>query len=210
MKILLKEDVEKLGVAGDVVTVADGYARNYLIPKNLALKATPGQVKQVDVIRRQAQRKRDRLAAEMAALTEKLDGLQFTFEANASEKGRLYGSITPDTIIEAVQAKIGEELDRRKLETDPLRQIGVHTIAVRLGAEYVPEITVIVHREGEDPETYLAVEEEEAPETEEAPAVEPEPKAEREPEVEPEAETEPEPETEPKAETEPELEPEAE
>lgn len=190
MKVLLKEDVEKLGEAGDIVTVADGYARNYLIPNQLAVKATPGQVKQVDVIRQQAQVKRDRLLAEMAYLTEKLNGLQLTFEANASEKGRLYGSVTPEAIIEAIQAKTGEEIDRRKLETDPLRQLGVHTISVRLGADFVPELTVIIHREGEDPQSYLQVEEEEVSEV--ADEVEPaaEEEAEAEDEVQPEAELE--------------------
>lgn len=168
MNILLKEDVEKLGAAGDVVTVADGYARNYLIPQGLAIRATAGQVKQVDVIRRQAQKKRERLAAQMNALAEKLTGCLLTFEANASEKGRLYGSVTQDSIVEALEAKIGEAVDRRKLGTGPLRQIGLHAIPVRLSAELIPEFTVIVHREGEDPNDYLLPPEEEPSPEEEA------------------------------------------
>jgi large subunit ribosomal protein L9 len=161
MKVLLKEDVEKLGVVGDVVTVADGFARNYLIPNGLAVRATPGQIKQIDVIRLQAQQRRDQLEAELAALTEKLSGIQLTFEAKASERGRLYGSITKDAIVEALDAELGEPIDRRKVETDPLRQVGLHTIPVRLSAELVPQITVIVHRGGEDPAIYLLAEEEE-------------------------------------------------
>lgn len=168
MKILLKEDVEKLGVAGDIVSVADGFARNYLIPQGLAVKATAGQVKQVDLVRRQAKQKRDRLAAETAALAERLTGIMLTFEARASERGRLYGSITQDAITEALEAKLGEPFDRRKLETDPLREVGMHSIPVRLSGGLAPELVVVVHREGEDPMSYLPVEEEEEPEDEAA------------------------------------------
>jgi large subunit ribosomal protein L9 len=162
MKVLLTEDVEKLGSAGDIVTVADGYARNYLIPNQFAVKATAGVVKQADVVRRQGRRKRERIAAEMEALAKRLSGLQLAFEANAGEKGRLYGSITRDDVIEAVEARIGEEIDRRKLEMEPLRQLGLHTVAVRLSAELSPELLVIIHREGEDPEAYLVEPEAEA------------------------------------------------
>jgi large subunit ribosomal protein L9 len=162
MKVLLTEDVEKLGSAGDIVTVADGYARNYLIPNQFAVKATAGVVKQAEVVRRQGRRKRERIVAEMEALAKKLNGLQLAFEANAGEKGRLYGSVTRDDVIEAVEAKIGEEIDRRKLEMEPLRQLGLHTVPVRLSAELAPELVVIIHREGEDPQAYLAEPEPEA------------------------------------------------
>ena len=161
MKILLKDDVEKLGVVGDIVTVADGYARNYLIPKGLAVKATPGQVKQVDLIRRQAMVRREHIAAQIAALTEKLNGVQLTFAAKASERGRLYGSITKDSIVEALEAELGEPIDRRNVETDHLRQVGLHMIPVRLSAEMIPQVSVIVHRHGEDPTIYIPVAEEE-------------------------------------------------
>lgn len=160
MKVLLKEDVEKLGAVGDIVAVADGFARNYLIPNGMAVRATPGQIKQIDVIRMQAQQRREQLEAQLAALTEKLSGIQLAFEAKASERGRLYGSITKDTIVEAIDAQLGEPIDRRKVETDPLRQVGLHKIPVRLSAHLVPEVTVIVHREGEDPDVYLMGDEE--------------------------------------------------
>jgi hypothetical protein len=119
--------------------------------------------------------------------------LQLAFEANAGEKGRLYGSITRDDVIEAVEARIGEEIDRRKLEMEPLRQLGLHTVAVRLSAELSPELLVIIHREGEDPEAYLVEPEAEAEpeageETAELAYADPqayfvEPEAEAEPEV---------------------------
>ncbi len=157
MKILLKDDVDNLGTAGDIVDVADGYARNYLLPQGLAVRATPGQIKQVDVIRAQSRLKHQRIAAEMAALTEKLEGTLLTFEATASERGRLYGSVTQDQIAEALAAELGEPIDRRKIDTDPLRQLGLHAIPIRLGGELTPKVSVIVHREGEDPESYLPV-----------------------------------------------------
>ncbi len=157
MKILLKDDVDNLGIAGDIVDVADGYARNYLLPQGLAVRATPGQIKQVDVIRAQSRLKHQRIAAEMAALTEKLEGTLLTFEATASERGRLYGSVTQDQIAEALAAELGEPIDRRKIDTDPLRQLGLHAIPIRLGGELTPKVSVIVHREGEDPESYLPV-----------------------------------------------------
>lgn len=158
MKVLLKEDVDKLGMAGDILNVADGYARNFLIPKGLAVKATAGQVKQVDTIKRQAQAKRDRITAELEALTGKLDGLQVQFEAAASDKGRLYGSVTTEMIALAIEKEIGDEVDKRKIESDPLRQLGLHNIPVRLSAEFIPNVIVIVHREGEDPADYLKTE----------------------------------------------------
>lgn len=177
MKVLLKEDVDKLGTAGDVVSVADGFARNYLIPQQLAVKSTNGQLKQVHVIRQQAQQKRERIAAQQAAFAERLTGIVLTFAANASEKGRLYGSITRDNIADALEARLGEQIDRRKIEVDPLRQIGLHSIPVRVTAKLIPEITAIVHREGEDPLTYLPtdeidVEEENEDEVEESTSVE--------------------------------------
>jgi large subunit ribosomal protein L9 len=162
MKILLKDDVDTLGIAGDIVDVADGYARNYLLPQGLAVRATPGQIKQVDVIRAQSRLKHQRIAAEMAALTEKLEGTLLTFEATASERGRLYGSVTQDQIAEALAAELGEPIDRRKIDTDPLRQLGLHAIPIRLGGELTPKVSVIVHREGEDPESYLPVPDEAA------------------------------------------------
>ncbi len=164
MNILLKEDVEKLGVAGDVVTVADGYARNFLIPQGLAVKATGGQIKQVDVIRRQALVRREKLEARLAALAAKLTSTTLTFEANASERGRLYGSVTQDQIAEALEAAISEPVDRRKMESGPLRQLGLHAIPIRLSKDLIPEVQVIVHREGEDPEMYLQAATEEAAE----------------------------------------------
>lgn len=160
MKVLLLKDVYKLGRAGDVKKVADGYGRNYLIPQELATLATPGALKQVEQIRAQAAALRASLNQEMSGVAEQLQDLTLTFPARASETGKLYGSITTQNIAESIQNKLGVEIDRRQIETQPLRALGEHTVAVRLTVDLIPELQVIVYREGESPEAYRAEPEE--------------------------------------------------
>jgi large subunit ribosomal protein L9 len=157
MKVLLLKDVYKLGRAGDVKKVADGYGRNYLLPLGLAVLATPGALKQVEGIRTQAAATRAALNQEMGGVAEKLANLILVFPAKAGETGKLYGSITSQMIAETIQAKAGVKLDRRQLDTQPIRTLGEHKVHVRLTMDLIPEVTVIVHREGEAPE--LPVEE---------------------------------------------------
>jgi large subunit ribosomal protein L9 len=149
MKVLLLQDVYKLGRAGDVKKVANGYGRNYLIPQGLAVLATPGAVVQVERIRKEADRKRAVLNEEMSTVAEELQGVTLTFPARASETGRLYGSVNTRMIAEAVSKKAGVEISHRQIDSQPLRMIGEHTVNVRLTVDLIPEINVIVHREGE-------------------------------------------------------------
>lgn len=151
MKVLLLEDVYKLGRAGDIKKVADGYGRNYLIPQGLAVLATPATLKQVEHIRARAAAKRSALNQELSALAEKLEKLVLTFPARAGETGKLYGSITHQMIAEAINQKLGVSIDRRQVDTQPLRSLGEHKVRIRLTMDLVPEITVLVHREGETP-----------------------------------------------------------
>jgi large subunit ribosomal protein L9 len=217
MKVLLLQDVYKLGRAGDVKKVANGYGRNYLIPQGLAVLATPGAMIQAERIRQEADKKRAVLNQEMGGIAEQLVGVMLTFPARASETGRLYGSINTRMLAEAVSEKAGVEISHRQIESQPLRMIGEHTIAVRLTVDLIPEIRVIVYREGETvtaalEEAELLAEAEAAGEPVEieyaefidtVEPVEAETEA-VEPEVEPEVETEAEfePETETEAETE--------
>ena len=152
MKVLLLKDVYKLGRAGDVKKVADGYGRNYLLPQGLAVLATPGALRQVEGIRTQAATTRATLNQEMSGVAEKLAKLVLVFPAKAGETGKLYGSITSQMIVEAIQAKAGVKLDRRQLDTQPIRNLGEHKVHIRLTMDLIPEVTVIVHREGEAPE----------------------------------------------------------
>ena len=149
MKVLLLQDVYKLGRAGDVKKVANGYGRNYLIPQGMAVLATPGAMKQSERIRKDADTKRAILNEEMGGVSEQLVGVTITFPARASETGRLYGSINNRMIAEAVSEKVGLEISHRQIDTQPLRMIGEHIVNVRLTVDLIPEIKVIVHREGE-------------------------------------------------------------
>ena len=168
MKVLLLEDVYKLGRAGDVKKVAPGYARNYLMPQGLAVLATPGAVKQAGKIKKQGEIKRAKVNQELGGVAEQLAGKQYTFAAKASETRRLYGSINTQMIAEAVSEDIGVTIQPKQIESQPLRMIGKHTVAIRLTVDLIPEIEVIVHREGETPESALAEEEKAALIAEEA------------------------------------------
>jgi large subunit ribosomal protein L9 len=132
MKIVLRADVEHVGQKGDIVDVADGYARNFLVPRGLALRASTGVQKQADAMRRnrEARDKREREAAQAIA-----DQLAPTVRlvARAGEGGRLFGSVTTTDIAAAVQAQLGVEVDRRDIALEePLKELGEREIDVKL------------------------------------------------------------------------------
>jgi len=168
MKVLLLDDVYKLGRAGDVKKVAPGYARNYLMPQGLAILATPGAVKQAGRIQKQGEIKRAKVNQELGGVAEQLAGKRFAFAAKASETRRLYGSINTQMIAEVVSEDIGVPVEAKQIESQPLRMIGRHKVSVRLTVDLIPEIEVIVHREGESIESALEEEEKEALKAEEA------------------------------------------
>ena len=149
MKVLLLKDVYKLGRAGEVKKVADGYGRNFLLPQNLAMLATPGAIKQAERIRTAALAERARLNTEMGAVAERLTGVTLTFVARAGETGKLFGSVTTGDIAGAIERETGVRVDRRNIAHQPLREIGTHKVPLRLTVDLIPEITVIVSREGE-------------------------------------------------------------
>ncbi len=168
MKVLLLEDVYKLGRAGDVKKVAPGFGRNYLMPQGLAVLATPGAVKQSGRIKKQGEVKRAIVNQELGGVAEQLEGQRFTFAAKASETRRLYGSINTQMIADIVSEEIGVTVTAKQIESQPLRMIGKHNVAVRLTIDLIPEIEIIVHREGESVESALEEEEKEALKAEEA------------------------------------------
>jgi large subunit ribosomal protein L9 len=149
MKVLLLKDVYKLGRAGDVKRVAAGYGRNYLLPQGLAVLATPGALKQVERIRKQAEVNRAVMNKEMSGVADILSDLVLTFPAKAGETGKLYGSITSQMIADAIEEQTNIEINRRQLDSEPIRMLGEHKVSVRLTIDLIPEITVVVHREGE-------------------------------------------------------------
>jgi large subunit ribosomal protein L9 len=152
VKVLLLEDVENLGHAGNVVSVADGFARNYLIPRRLGKRVTEGSVKEIEQVRHVAERKRARQLSSAQDIARKLDGLALTFHARAGEKGKLYGSITTADVASAIEQQTGVPIDRRKIVGEPLRQLGEHTMEVHLMADVIARVKVIVEPEA-TPET---------------------------------------------------------
>jgi len=160
MKVLLIKDVYKLGRAGDVKKVADGYGRNFLIPQGLAVLATAGAMKQIEKIKSQAEIRRTEVNSELKGIADQIQGVVLTFPAKAGETGKLYGSITTQDIATALQEKTRYEVKRQQVDTQPIRMLGEFTAHVRLTMDLVPEIKIIVHREGESAES---MKEEEAP-----------------------------------------------
>jgi len=145
MKVLLLRDHAKLGKAGTIKNVADGYARNFLIPRGLAVLATGGALKQAETIRKAEEKRQAQLFAEAQAVANQLSGTTLTFRALAGETGKLYGSITAHDIIQAIQREKGLEVDKRKVELrEPLRTLGTHTVPIRLAADLAPSVTVII------------------------------------------------------------------
>ncbi len=144
MKVILREDVEKLGKAGEIVKVADGYGRNFLIPKQLAVPADVRNVRALEHDRRviEARAKKARKAAE--SLAEKVAAVSLTLPARAGEEGKLFGAITSRDIAAALETA-GVPVDRKLVQlAEPIKQVGDYRVRVKLGADIVPEISVRV------------------------------------------------------------------
>jgi large subunit ribosomal protein L9 len=145
MKIVLRSDVEKLGEKGDIVDVADGYARNYLVPRGLAMRATKGVVDQAAAMRRSRDAKtaRDRDGAQ--ALAAQLTATRIEVKARAGEGGRLFGSVTNADIADAISAQTGVTIDRRSLQLDePIKELGPHELAAKLHADVTVTVGIDV------------------------------------------------------------------
>ena len=135
MNVILREDIAGVGSRGDIVTVADGHARNYLLPRGLALVASAGAIQQANSMRRarDLREANDRAAAHTVA--EALTARSFTVKAKAGNEGRLFGSVTTADIVSALTAQAGVTLDRKKIVAQPIRTTGSHTALVRLHAD---------------------------------------------------------------------------
>ena len=145
MKVVLRQDVENLGEKGSVKNVADGYARNYLIPRGMAVVATPGELKVVATNEAVKQRKVVRQEEELQGLADRINGQKLEFEARAGSSGRLFGSITNGDIAERLSAVVGSEIDRRKIVIDePIRTTGDHPVVVNLVGKLRPQVLVVV------------------------------------------------------------------
>jgi large subunit ribosomal protein L9 len=170
---MLLKDVYNLGRAGEVKKVADGYARNFLIPQKLAVPASAGALKQIEKIQAAAAKQRELLNEEMSGIAEQIKALELTFKAKVGETGKLYGSITQQAIIDAVNEKLNSNLDRHLLESEPLREVGEHMVRIRLTFDLVPELKVIIESDEEKKEEKAPGRKSAKP-VEETPAEEPE------------------------------------
>ncbi len=147
MEVILREDVEKLGNRGELVKVAPGYARNYLLPKKLAVPATDANRKIVEQERQAHLRKEFKLKSEAEDLSKLLNGVSVTIAQKAGENEQLFGSVTGKDIADALAAK-NFNIDRRKVHLDdPIKQLGEYKVPVRLHKDVTAEITVVVVKE---------------------------------------------------------------
>ncbi|NMA55589.1 MAG: 50S ribosomal protein L9 [Firmicutes bacterium] len=143
MKVILEQDVERLGKQGDVVEVSRGYARNYLLPRGLAKEATAGSLKEVKQRRRAEAAKRARAEQEARALAEKLSGQTVTIMARAGEGGRLFGSVTNQDIASAINKQLRVAVDKRRIEIkEPLKSLGDHNLTIRLFPDITAELII--------------------------------------------------------------------
>lgn len=148
-KVLLREDVDDLGARGEIVRVRAGYARNYLLPRNLAVEATAGNVKGIESERAALLKKEAKERATAEAQSEKMSSLDLEFRRKAGEQGALYGSVTSMDIAEALRER-GYEIDRHRIHLrEPLKRLGEYTVPVRLHREVTIDLKVRVASEGE-------------------------------------------------------------
>jgi len=148
MKVVLRQDVPKLGEAGTVQDVSGGYARNYLIPQGFAVYASEGELKMAAHNQAVKDRKIARQEEQLRSLAERIGGQTLTFTARAGEQGRLFGSITAADVAQQLSQKVGEEIDRRKVVLDePLRITGEHRVSIHLVGRLRPEVKVIINGE---------------------------------------------------------------
>lgn len=147
MKIILLDDVAKVGRRGEVRDVSEGYARNFLIPKRLALTATPGNLKNLGNIKRQQEAKADRIKGDAEAVRTRIEALVFEVTRQASEEGKLFGSVTSQDIAEFLAAQ-GLKIERRRAQLDePIKGLGETLVPIRLHPEVTAQLRVNVVRQ---------------------------------------------------------------
>jgi large subunit ribosomal protein L9 len=146
VKVILREDVENLGAAGEIVGVKPGYARNYLLPRGFAYEATQANVRQLDEEKRRGEQRAKRDYLESRRRASQLEGISLTFHANAGEESKLFGSITSGDIADRLnEGKLDFAVDRRQVDLDePIKALGVYSVPIRLHADVRPEVKVWV------------------------------------------------------------------
>ncbi len=147
MKLILTQEVAGLGAPGDVVEVKDGYGRNYLVPRGFGIRWTKGGEKQISQIRRARDARTVRDLGHAKQIKGELEALKVTLATRAGESGRLFGSVTPADIVDAVKRAGGPQLDKRRVEVDsPIKTVGAHRVIVRVHPDVHATLTVDVTR----------------------------------------------------------------
>lgn len=148
MKVIFLQDVSTKGKQGEIKEVADGYARNFLFPRKLALPATPAAMKEAQARMEENKKKQERHMAELGQLAQRLEGTELSFKAKAGEKGRLHGSITASDIAGKLAEIAGTEIDKKKIKLDePLRTLGAHEVVVSFTGNVEAKISVLIEEE---------------------------------------------------------------
>jgi large subunit ribosomal protein L9 len=144
MKVILLEDVDKLGKMGDVIAVREGYARNYLIPQKKAKEATPGNMKILEALKKKKALEEEARLKEAGALADKISGLSITIDEEAGEEEKLFGSVTSDRISKALEAE-GISIDKKEILLDePIKKLGVYQVAVKIHPDVKANLRVWV------------------------------------------------------------------
>jgi large subunit ribosomal protein L9 len=147
MKVILTENVQALGQIGELVNVAPGYARNFLLPQKLAMEATGKNVRQLDHKKRELEKKREKLHQETLSFAEKLNGVTITLRRKVADDEKLYGSVSVADVGKELENK-GFDLDRKTIHLDqPIKQLGEFTVAIRLDARVSAQVRVVVEKE---------------------------------------------------------------
>ena len=151
MKVILKQDVDNLGQRGDIIEVADGYARNFLFPRNLALRATPENTKQEEERKKIAQQRQDREKWKALKIAEKLKGVRLSIKRQVGEEGKLFGAVTSQDIAREIKRRLNVEIDHRKVDlSEPIRVIGIREISLKLHPEVEISFEVEVTKDVEE------------------------------------------------------------
>jgi len=152
MRVILREDMPSLGEAGEVVDVKPGYARNFLIPKKLAMEATPGNLKTYKDIARGREARAEKALADAQSLETRLGGTMLDFRVEVGEEDQMYGSVTAQMIVDALEEK-GFQIERRYvLLKAPIKELGTHEVAIHLYKDVEPLVTVVVEKKVEEEE----------------------------------------------------------
>ena len=150
MDVILQKDVKNLGSKGDVVKVAEGHGRNYLIPRGLAIEATDKNMAELKMKKKQQKKREERELQEAQNIARKIDDKRLVLKVKAGEKGRLFGSITTKDIAEKIQSDYGVELDKRKIElAQPIRTLGNYRVEIKIHPGVIATLNVVVEKQDE-------------------------------------------------------------